>query len=94
MKIVYEGIFVKQFVLFYGETISYYITEEYKNQVITTESRTISNTSVKPDKSEGRYDLINDMLACRESHDNQTFNKLVHTYAVTEYVIGQMFKPL
>lgn len=94
MKNVYEGIFVKQFVLFYGETISYYITEEYKNQVTTTESRTISNTSVKPDKSEGRYDLINDMLACRESHDNQTFNKLVHTYAVTEYVVGQMFKPL
>ena len=94
MKNVYEGIFVKQFVLFYGESVSYYITEEYKNQVTTTESRIISNKSVKPDKSQGRYELLNDIIACREIHDNQTFNKLVHTYAVTEYVAGQMFKPL
>ncbi len=94
MKNVYEGIFVKQFVLFYGEQIQYYITEEDKDGEITTDTCVLTNMSIKPDKSEGRYDLINDMAASRDSHDNQTFCKLVHTYAVTEYVTGQIFKPL
>lgn len=94
MKNIYEGIFVKQFVLFYGEHIQYYITEEDKDGELMTDTYTLTNTSIKPDKSEGRYDFINDMIASRDAHDNQTFHKLIHTYAVTEYVTGQIFKPL
>lgn len=94
MKNVYEGIFVKQFVLFYGEQIQYYITEEDKEGELTTDTYILTNMSIKPDKSEGRYDLINDMVASRDAHDNQTFRKLIHTYAVTEYVAGQIFQPL
>lgn len=94
MKNVYEGIFVKQFVLFYGENIQYYITEEERTGDKVPETRTLSNQSIKPDKSEGRYELLNDIIASRYMHDNETFSKLVHTYAVTEYVAGQVFKPL
>ncbi|MGN0375143.1 MAG: DUF5717 family protein [Butyrivibrio sp.] len=94
MKNVYEGIFVKQFVLFYGERIQYYITEEDKDGEKTGENRSIINQSIKPDKSEGRYEALNDIIACRDMHDGQTFQKLIHTYAVTEYVAGQIFKPL
>ena len=94
MKNIYEGIFVKQFVLFYGENIQYYITVEDGGEDKSTETRTLANQSVKPEKSEGRYELLNDIIASRHMHDNETFSKLVHTYAVTEYVTGQVFKPL
>ncbi len=94
MKNVYEGIFVKQFVLFYGENIQYYITEEDQTKDKASETRTLANQSIKPDKSEGRYELLNDIIASRYMHDNETFSKLVHTYAVTEYVSSQVFKPL
>lgn len=94
MKNVYEGIFVKQFVLFYGESIQYYITEEDKNGEKTTGKFTLTNQNIKPDKSKGRYEALNDIIACRDMHDEHTFDKLVHTYRVTEYIAGQIFKPL
>ena len=38
MKEVYFGVYVKEFVLFYGEKLQYYITEEQENQEQLTES--------------------------------------------------------
>lgn len=90
MKNVYEGIFIKSFVMFYGETLQYYV-EEGDN---ITESRRIINRKVSPDISEGRYNAINDILACHDLHDMQTYQKLVWTYAGNEYVTRQLFKPL
>lgn len=94
MKNVYEGVFVKSFVVFYGESVQYYISEEDGSGEITTESRNVVNHSVEPDKSEGRYEELNDIIASRDAHDSETYRKLVHTYAVTESVAGQLFKPL
>lgn len=94
MKNVFEGIFVKQFVLFYGENIQYYITEESEEGENITESCNLVNQDINPNPSRGRYESLNDILACQEMHDSQTFMKLVHTYAVTEYVTDQLFRPL
>lgn len=94
MKNVYEGIFVKSFVVFYGESIQYYISEEDGGGESATEGRNVVNRSVSPQKSEGRYEALNDIIASHAAHDSETFRKLVHTYAVTECVAGQLFKPL
>lgn len=94
MKNVYEGIFVKSFVVFYGESIQYYISEEDENGEKLTKERSVVNHGVNPGKSEGRYEAINDIIASHDAHDGETFRKLVHTYAVTECVAGQLFKPL
>lgn len=99
MKNVYDGIFVKQFILFYGETIKYYITEEVNDSIKTTQpeilvNKRIESESITPDKAQSRYDMLNDIIASRKEHDNPVFGRLIHTYAVTEYVTGQIFKPL
>ena len=99
MKNVYDGIYVKQFVLFYGESVKYYITEEYNDSVKATQpeilvNKRINSDSIKPEKSQGRYEMLNDIIASRKEHDNPVFGRLMHTYAVTEYVTGQIFKPL
>ena len=94
MSNVYDGIFVKQFVLFYGESIRYYITEEENDSVKATQPEILVNKNIKLEKSQGRYELLNDIIASRKEHDNPTFGRLIHTYAVTEYVTEQIFKPL
>ncbi len=94
MKNIYEGVFVKAFVLFYGESVQYYITEEGKDTQITTDNVRITNHHISPGRSEGRYEAVNDILASREAHDAQTFQKLIHTYAVNEYLTDKLFGPI
>lgn len=94
MNNVYEGIFVKQFILFYGETLSYYIVETDENGQNITESRSIMNRSVNTEKSDNRYEKLNDIISCHDMHDARTFDKLVNAYAVNEYAVEQLFKPI
>lgn len=94
MNNVYEGIFVKSFVLFTGESVSYYISEEKDDKEHNTATQRIANNGINPYSSRGRYEAINDIIASRKAHDNETFKKLVHTYAVNECIIPQLFKPL
>ena len=94
MKQVYEGIFVKQFVIFYGESIQYYITEERSDGELVTDSETLYNKNINKYHTEGRYESINDIIASNASHDNETFRKLVHSYAVNDYVTSKLFKPI
>lgn len=94
MKNVYEGIFVKDFILFYGESVTYYISEEDENGETLNESVTLTNHTVNPQSTQGRYETLNDILASRSAHENETFRKLVHSYAVTDAVVSELFKPM
>ena len=91
---VYEGIFVKSFVMFYGEGLKYYISRETPEGEEVLESRVITNTGSNPDKSIGRFEQINDMIECNGIKDKETLMKLMHSYAVTDCVTRQLFKPL
>lgn len=94
MTNVYEGIFVKQFVMFYGEGLRYYISKETDEGEEVLENRTIENTETNPEKSVSRYEKINDMIECNGIKDRETMLKLMHSYAVTDCVTRQLFKPL
>lgn len=94
MKNVYEGIFVKPFVLFYGQAVQYYITEQRRGSENVTESRRLVNRTINPTQTDSRYEAINDILASCELQDVMTTRKLVHGYAVREYITEEMFKPL
>ena len=94
MKNMFEGIFVKDFVLFYGDALQYFVTEEIGDEREATTARRIENTFIKPEHSEGRYDAINDIIACRQLHDSQTLDHLIKMYGVAEAVTEQLFKPI
>lgn len=94
MKNIFEGIFVKQFVLFYGESVSYYISEEVEDGELITDTVVCSNNNDSMEAVPGRFAMINDIIESRNAHDNETYRKLVHTYAVTDTVANQVFKPL
>lgn len=91
---VCSGVFVKSFTCFYGESLSYYFTEEYRNRVLKTQTYNLTGNSINENGKYGRFGSINDMLSSREHHDMSQMRKLMHGYCVRDYVTGQYFKPL
>ena len=94
MPDVYDGIFVKQFVLFFGEMVQYYITEEYGNQVEVTQSSRLTSTDVYSQKDESRYHLLNEMLMSETLQDEKSLYHNMKQYAGFDEVTKKVFKLL
>lgn len=62
MTEMYEGIFVKSFVLFYGDSVQYYISESNDYQVEIKSSGEISNMDIRPLKDSTRFEILNDLI--------------------------------
>ena len=89
------GIFTREFILFYGETLQYFITESDGEEEEITESRAVTFTEDPTDRnSNRRYDEINDILIAAEMRDNKTLIDYLHRYYLTEYIIKRNFKPV
>lgn len=69
MTEMYEGIYVKEFILFYGESIQYYISEKREGQMVATTSGIISGGEPENPKEAGRYGKLNELLCLREEKD-------------------------
>ena len=93
MQDMFGGVCVKQFVLFFGERLQYYITEtepETENEQLT-ESGTLSRNDTDRDQKESRYSLINDIAVGRTLHDYDTMEKLLQEYYEREYQVRELF---
>lgn len=93
MKQVYPGIFVKDFVLFYGENLQYYIVEEDDQEERITESITITLEN-QPEEEEDKYSAINLMLMTKEMQDEKALFEMMEHYIENEYAAIELFKPL
>ncbi|NLZ82210.1 MAG: hypothetical protein GX915_00930, partial [Clostridiales bacterium] len=91
MPNVFMGIHLKEFVLFYRETLQYYITEEYGDDVIITESFQLHHDT-SPSEEESRHNQINLMLMTKEMNDDTTLLDLMEHYVRTDYFIKQCFQ--
>ena len=60
MRNMYQGIFVKEFLLFYGEKMEYYLTFTNRQGEGKTEVKTVSMTG-EPKAGRTRYQLLNQM---------------------------------
>lgn len=94
MPDVYDGIFVEQFVLFFGEVVQYYITEEYGNQVEVKESSRLTKSDVYTQKDESRYNLLNQMLMSNTLSDEKSLYHNMKQYAGFDEVTKKVFKLL
>lgn len=99
MKHMYMGIYVKDFILFTGERIQYYITEikEDVEKGIREEIITESVTGSLDESLEGldtKYSQINDMITAFEMQDDQTLFHCMENFIQQKYVINQVFTPL
>ncbi len=90
---MYGGIYVKQFVLFFGESIQYYITEEENGGPQLTESGTIGKNDVPSHNENDRYAMVNDIAIANTLKDYGTTMKLLEEYKYKEYLVNNLFSP-
>ncbi len=92
MPELYEGIYVKQFVLFFGETMQYYIMEEEDGASEITESNTLTKQDLLGETGESRYHLLNGILLEKTLEDTERLQRMMLRYKgmdeVTKHIFG------
>ncbi|MBR4719505.1 MAG: hypothetical protein IKP31_04590 [Lachnospiraceae bacterium] len=91
MRNMYGGIFSKEFILFFGENLQYYITEEDAGREELTFSDAISISDVVSDGRESRYGLLNDMVVSKTLQDDDTLMELMEEYVRDECFTDRIF---
>ena len=94
MPNTYNGIHIKDFILFFNEKLQYYISEENESGQIITESISVELDNPIDEKVENRYGQINLMLMSKEMQDEKTLIDMMKNYVKTEGVTLSLFKPL
>ncbi len=88
------GIFVKELILFYGETLQYFITEETEDGVEVVESRMVQQTETEFGTGGTKYGKINEILMTQDMQDEKTLLALLEQYCKEEYAVKRHFAPV
>lgn len=91
---MYDGIYVKEFILFFGETVQYYITESEGMESAVIESNCISNNDVLENDNDGRYVRLNEMLLQNTLGDRELLKHQMKNYYGMTMVTDEVFKLL
>lgn len=89
---MYDGIYVKAFVIFFGELIRYYITEEHDNSIEVKESNRLTCSNISGDNDHSRYNLINEMIISDTLSDETTLKSNIDEYKRLDAATKQLFK--
>ena len=89
---MYQGIFVRTFTLFYGETLQYYfqIDEGDKDNTKKTPERSVSMKKVEG-ASGSKYQMLNQMLSARRLDKTQEVTDSLKDYLRQEQYVKNMF---
>ena len=93
MSQVYGGVCFKEFQLFFGESIQYYIMEESGEDSQLTESASIQKSDIEKGVDDSRYSLVNDIAIAQTLQDYDTMDDLLTEYSRMEYMTKQLFRP-
>ena len=91
---MYDGIFVREFILFFGEAVQYYITEGDGTGMHVIESNCITNNDVIEHDREGRYVRLNEMLLQVTLGDEEMLKRQMKNYYGMLRVTEEAFKLL
>ena len=89
---MYDGIYVKTFVIFFGELIRYYITEEHDNSIEVKESNRLTCNNIPGNNDHSRYNLINEMIISDTLSDETTLKSNIDEYKRLDAATKQLFK--
>lgn len=89
---MYDGIYVKTFVIFFGELIRYYITEEHDNSIEVKESNRLTCNNIPGDNDHSCYNLINEMIISDTLSDETTLKSNIDEYKRLDAATKQLFK--
>lgn len=91
MRDMFGGIYVKDFILFFGEKLQYYITEESETGEQVTQSSVVSKSEAGEDGLAGRFSILNDIMIGETLQDYNTVEDLLFTYFRQEHMTEQIF---
>ncbi|MCR5720052.1 MAG: DUF5717 family protein [Lachnospiraceae bacterium] len=91
MNRVTQGVFVKDFVLFYGEELQYYITDSDNEKEDIVESASIRMNDTELSAQRPGYGTINDMLVSRAMQDYETFDRLYEEHLKRRFIAERLF---
>ena len=77
MKDMFAGICVKEFILFFGERLQFYITEDSGSGEQLTKSGAVNKSDIGQDSFESRFTVLNDIMIGRTLHDYDTVGDLL-----------------
>lgn len=91
MQEVYGGVCFKDFVLFFGETLQYYITEERDGREQLTESGTLEKSDIYRDDVESRFRSLNEIVISSTLEDYDTLDDLLEEYLRKDFLGEKLF---
>ncbi len=91
MREICSGVFFKEFVLFFGENLQYYIMEENGGEEQLTESGNLQKSDIRGDGVDWRYEMINDIIISKTLEDYDTLDGLLDEYYRREYLYQNLF---
>ena len=94
MTSLYSGVFIKDFILFYGEKIKYYITEENNGETKVNESKCLVREEDGLSSNNTRFGMLNDMMVCADMKEENTLRELTMQYAAALELNDSIFSQL
>ena len=91
MPDMYGGLHSMSFVLFFGENLLYYITEEINGDEQLTESGNITKSDISSDIKTSRFSEINDIVISHTLSDYDALEHLIYDYRRKDYLIDRLF---
>lgn len=90
LKNGFHGVFVREFLLFFGERLNYYLTVTEGEQTITTEEETVM-TEVPEMSGMTKFEMINQMLANQKMGNHEACLKVLKRYEKMEHLTQRLF---
>lgn len=92
MKDIFAGICVKEFILFFGERLQYYITEDVDGKEQVTQSGMINRSDMADTVHESsRFNMLNDIMIGKTLQDYDTVDKLMTEYYKKDFMADRLF---
>ncbi|MCR5790216.1 MAG: DUF5717 family protein [Lachnospiraceae bacterium] len=91
MKCLFGGVFSREFILFFGDTLQYYIMEEVDGEEKLTFSDSVEVSETISGDDSSRYHILNDMVVARNLQDEGTLVHLMTEYAKKDYYTEKGF---
>lgn len=90
VKNCFEGIFVKEFTLFYGDELECYLEEETDGKVKKSDLRSLTWDS-EITEGASQYELLNRISRVRIQGEEETLDKEMENYLLLEYLARELF---
>lgn len=95
MAEVYDGVYVKRIILFFGETLQYYVSEEDEaGEQVVAESNEITNSNVYGEENHSRYAFLNELLLQTALQETSQLRRGMKEYYGMKVSTEQIFKIL